>query len=54
MSSQAWIAEWAAPSMPTELLQALGTPEGRKILEELWPDIVNAVFKARSSLGPRK
>jgi hypothetical protein len=51
------IAEWAAKSMPMELLQALDTPEGQKVLEELWPDIVNAFFKAcfSSSIGqPRE
>ena len=48
------IAEWAAKSMPTELLQALGTAEGAKLLQELWPDIVNAFFRAHSSLAPRK
>jgi hypothetical protein len=48
------IAEWAAKSMPIELLQVLKYPEGRKILEELWPDIVNAFFKAHSSLTPRQ
>jgi len=36
------IAEWAAKSMPSELLQAFVTPEDHKILEELWPDIVTA------------
>ena len=46
------IAEWAAKSMPTELLQALGTAEGAKL--QLWPDIVNAFFRAHSSLAPRK
>ena len=51
------IAEWAAKSMPMELLQALGTPEGQKVHEEIWPDIVNALFKAcfSSSIGkPRE
>ena len=51
------IAEWAAKSMPMELLQALGTPEGQEVHEELWPDIVNAFFKAcfSSSIGkPRE
>ncbi len=38
--------------MPTELLQALGTAEGAKL--QLWPDIVNAFFRAHSSLAPRK
>jgi hypothetical protein len=48
------IAEWAAKSMPTELLQAMGTTEGVKLLQELWPDIVNAFFKALSNPAPRK
>lgn len=40
------IAEWAAKATPTELLEALGTREGQALLKELWPDIVNAYFKA--------
>ena len=48
------IADWAAKAMPSELLQALGTPEGNKLLQELWPDIVNSFFKAHTSLAPRK
>ena len=48
------IAECAAKSMPMELLQAMGTPEGKKALEELWPDIVNAYFRALSNPAPRK
>jgi hypothetical protein len=48
------IPEWAAKAMPTELLQAMGTAEGGKLLQELWPDIVNAFFKAHSSLAPRR
>jgi hypothetical protein len=48
------IAEWAAKAMPTELLQALDAAEGQKILQELWPDIVNAYFKALSNPAPKK
>jgi hypothetical protein len=48
------IAEWAAKSMPAELLQALGARENLDTLKELWPDIVDAFFKAHSSLDPRK
>jgi hypothetical protein len=48
------IAEWAGKSTPSELLQALSIPEGKKVLEDLWPDIVNAFFQAHSSLAPRK
>jgi hypothetical protein len=48
------IADWATKLMPLELLQTLGTPGGRKVLEELWPDIVDAFFRAHSSLAPRK
>jgi hypothetical protein len=48
------IAKWAAKAMPTELLQALDTAEGKSMLHELWPDIVDAFFKAHSSLAPRK
>jgi hypothetical protein len=47
------IAEWAAKAMPAEFLQALGTAEGNSMLQELWPDIVDAFFKAHSSLAPR-
>ncbi len=48
------IAEWAAEMMPTELLQALGTRENLDTLKELWPDIVDAYFKALSNPTPRK
>jgi hypothetical protein len=48
------IAEWAANVMPTELLQALGSDEGSNLHKELWPDIVDAFFKAHTSLAPRK
>jgi hypothetical protein len=43
------IAEWAARSMPTELLRALGERENLDTLKELWPDIVDAYFEARSN-----
>lgn len=43
------IAEWAAKSMPTELLQALSTDGDLNTLKELWPDIVDAYFKALSN-----
>jgi hypothetical protein len=46
------IADWAAKSMPIQLLQDLSIPEGRKVLEDLWPDMVNAFFKAHSTLSP--
>jgi hypothetical protein len=46
------IAEWAAKSMPIQLLQNLGTPEGWRVLQDLWPDMANAFFKAHSTLGP--
>ena len=48
------IADWAFEQMPRELLEGLSTSEGKKILEEIWPDIVNAYFKALSNPGPRK
>jgi hypothetical protein len=48
------IAEWATESMPTDLLQALGTDEGSNLLQELWSDIVNTFFSAHSSLAPCK
>jgi hypothetical protein len=40
------IAERAARSMPTELLQALGADGDLNTLKGLWPDIVDAYFKA--------
>jgi len=43
------IAEWAARSMPTDLLQALIEEKGHETLKGLWPDIVNAYFKALSN-----
>ena len=48
------IADWAFEQMPQELLEGLASREGRKILEEIWPDIVNAYFKALSNPAPRK
>lgn len=48
------IADWAFEQMPRDLLEGLGTSEGKKILEEIWPDIVNAYFKALSNPSPRK
>jgi hypothetical protein len=39
--------------MPQELLEGLASREGEKILEEIWPDIVNAYFKALSNPAPR-
>ena len=44
------IAEWSAQSMPPELLQALIAEKNHATLKELWPDIVNAYFKALSDL----
>ena len=43
------IAEWAAKSMPMELMKALGERENLDTLKELWPDIVDAYFKALSN-----
>jgi hypothetical protein len=48
------IAEWAVEHMPTELLEGLSTPEGQDVLKELWPDMVNAYFKALSNPAHRK
>jgi hypothetical protein len=48
------IADWAVEQMPQELLEGLSSSEGKKILEDIWPDIVNAYFKALSNPGPRK
>jgi len=47
------ITEWAARSMPTGLLQALGERENLDMLKELWPDIVDAYFKALGNPTPR-
>jgi hypothetical protein len=48
------LGQWAAKMMPTEILRALGTAEGDKVVDGLWPDVVNAYFKARSNPAPRK
>jgi len=48
------IADWAFEQMPRGLLEGLASCEGKKILEEIWPDIVNAYFKALSNPRPRK
>lgn len=45
------IAEWAAKSMPVELLQASGTPEGGKVLQKLWPRYRQCLIQG--SLQPR-
>ncbi len=47
------IAKWAAKSMPTDLLGALVKEKGHATLKSLWPDIVNAFFRAHSSVAPR-
>jgi hypothetical protein len=47
------IAEWAARSMPSELLKALGERENLDTLKELWPDIVDAYFKALGNPAPQ-
>ena len=43
------IAEWAAKSMPMELMRVLGERENLDTLKELWPDIVDAYFNALSN-----
>jgi hypothetical protein len=48
------IIDWAVEQMPTDLLQALVQEKGHATLKELWPDIVNAYFKALSNPAPRK
>ena len=48
------IADWAFGQMPRDLLEGLASREGKKILEEICPDIVNAYFKALSSPRPRQ
>jgi hypothetical protein len=35
--------------LPTEILAALETDEGHEVIDELWPDVANAYFKARSN-----
>jgi hypothetical protein len=48
------IAEWAAKSMQMDLLQVLVEENGHATLFSLWPDIVNAFFKACSNPAPGK
>jgi hypothetical protein len=48
------LAESAAKMMPTEILDALDTDEGHQVIDELWPDVVHAYFKARCNPAPRK
>jgi hypothetical protein len=48
------IIEWAIAQMPTDLLEALVKEKGHATLKEIWPDIVDAYFKALSNPGPRK
>jgi hypothetical protein len=48
------IVEWAVAQMPTDLLEALVKEKGHATLKEIWPDIVNAYFKALSNPRPRK
>ena len=36
------IAAWAAKSTQSSYSRPQATPEGRKILQEFWPDIANA------------
>ena len=47
------IAEWAAKSMPMELMKALGERENLETLKELWPEIVDAYFRALGNPAPR-
>ena len=47
-------SDWAFRQMPQDLLEGLASREGKKILEEIWPDIVNAYFKALSNPQPSK
>jgi hypothetical protein len=48
------IIDLGVEQMPMDLMQALVEEKGQKTLKELWPDIVNAYFKALSNLAPRK
>jgi hypothetical protein len=48
------IVEWAVAQMPTDLLEGLVKEKGHGTLKSLWPDIVNAYFKALSNAAPRK
>jgi hypothetical protein len=50
----ALIVEWAVAQMRTDLLQALVEEKGHATLKELWPDIVNAYFKALGNPASRK
>jgi hypothetical protein len=40
--------------MPTELPHALVKEKGHETLKGLWPDIVNAYFKALSNPAPHR
>jgi hypothetical protein len=48
------LSQWAVKMLPTEILDALDTDDGHKVVDELWPDVANAYFKARLSPGPHK
>jgi hypothetical protein len=48
------IIDWAIAQMPMDLLQVLVEEKGHATLKDLWPDIVNAYFKALSNPAPRK
>ena len=48
------VIDWAIAQMPTDLLEALVKEKGHATLKEIWPDIVDAHFKALSNPGPRK
>jgi hypothetical protein len=41
----AMIVDWASEQMPRDLLEGLASREGKKILEEIWPDIVTPTSK---------
>lgn len=43
------IVERAVDAMPPELYAPFSTEEGRKVLEEMWPEIVQAYFRGLSN-----
>jgi hypothetical protein len=48
------IIDWAIEQMPMDLMRALLEEKDHATLKSLWPDIVNAYFKALSNPRSRK
>jgi hypothetical protein len=47
------LTQGAAKMLPAGILDALETEEGHEVIDELWPDVANAYFKARLSPAPQ-